>query len=211
MEFEIFPRQSGTLFADDDIAVQTFEGGRLLVESQGTVFVAIGAGEAQINGHTIRAGMYACVPRLAMLQAGSCRALVVESKKFRSMFALGGPVEPVGRLRYINGCTDSGLIQPAKLGDPCLNALFFPAETLQTAHTHPSHRVGLIYDGEGACLTPNGETPMRQGDTFIIPAHSLHWFKTTDQAMRIIVFHPDSEFGPTDEVHQMLEATLIPA
>jgi hypothetical protein len=34
-----------------------------------------------------------------------------------------------------------------RLGDPCLNGLWFPLGTRQTAHTHPSVRIGMVDDG----------------------------------------------------------------
>lgn len=214
-QFRILPRVPGKLFEDAAIAVHAYHGGTLVLETAGSFFFAVISGRLTVNGYPLRAGMYGCLPRLAQFERaepGSCRVMIAEAKGYAGMFSLGGPIEPVGRLRYINGCTDTGLIQPPRLGDPCLNALFFPAGIQQTAHRHPSHRIGAIYDGEGWCLTGPGEsTPMRQGDIFIIPVQSLHWFETDASDMRIMVFHPDSEFGPTDERHQMLDATLIPA
>jgi hypothetical protein len=47
-------------------------------------------------------------------------------------FALGGPCEAFGRLRYIDGCSDSLLVGPAVRGDPCLNHLHFPPGVSQT-------------------------------------------------------------------------------
>lgn len=211
MPFEILPRREGVLFEDADIVVRAFHGGRMDLDTPGTQFFAVISGRPLINGHWLRPGMYGCLPRIATLLGDTeCRVMIAEARRYAGIFSLGGPIEPAGRLRYINGCTDTGLIQPLKQGDPCLNALFFPAETLQTPHRHPSHRIGAIFDGEGACLTGDGAaTPMRRGDIFIIPAESIHWFETTSSAMRIMVFHPDSEFGPTDEHHQMLDATLV--
>jgi len=212
MDFQIFPRTAGRLFEDDDIAVHAFAGMRShALEPQGSIFLCVVAGSVLVNGATMRAGMYACIPHIVRLSGGSeaCRVMMVDAKRWRGMFSLGGPVEATGRLRYIDGCTDTGLIAPPKLGDPCLNALFFPARTLQTPHTHPSHRVGAILDGEGYCITDAGEMPMGPGDAWIIPRDVGHHFRTDEHAMRIMVFHPDSEFGPTDEKHQMLEATVI--
>lgn len=210
-DFRIFDHD-GAVFEDDDIAVHIItKANGLLQSSRGSFFIAVLRGHPNINDYELAPGMYASVPNFVAYNSHDpCRVLAVDAKRFVSIFSLGGPIEPQGRLRYIDGCTDTGLIAPFKLGDPCLNFLFFPPDTLQTAHTHPSHRIGAIVDGQGWCLTENGETRMEVGDVFIIPANALHWFKTYDSAMRIIVFHPDSEFGPTDELHQMREATLIP-
>lgn len=68
---------------------------------------------------------------------------------------LGGPVEHKGRLRYIDQCSDTALIQPVRRGNPCLNLLYFPAGVYQTAHTHPSDRLGLVPSGRGTCIARN--------------------------------------------------------
>ena len=66
--------------------------------------------------------------------------------QYRAMNTFGGSIEEVGRLKYIDGCTDSLLIPPVKMGDPCLNHLHFPKNITQTGHTHPSHRIGIVSD-----------------------------------------------------------------
>ena len=37
----------------------------------------------------------------------------------------------------------------------------------------------------------------------------LHSFKTSDNYMDIIAFHPDSDTGPTDGNHSMINRTFI--
>jgi quercetin dioxygenase-like cupin family protein len=69
----------------------------------------------------------------------------------------------------------------------------------------------LVYAGEGLCHTGAQTTPMRPGDMWFIPAGLEHWFETDEATLRVIAFHPDSEFGPTDESHQMLNATVTTA
>jgi mannose-6-phosphate isomerase-like protein (cupin superfamily) len=211
-QFAILPRAKGVLLDADPISVRVFDGGIQYLETEGTLFFAVAAGYPTIRGVALSPGMYGSIPHGAAIKGmGDCRVLLVDHRHYTGIFALGGPIETQGRLRYINGCTDTGLVQPLKLGDPCLNALFFPARTLQSAHRHPSHRIGVIYDGEGVCHTDPEQppTPMRKGDLFFIPANALHWFETAGSDMRIMIFHPDSEFGPTDEKHQMREATII--
>ena len=44
---------------------------------------------------------------------------------------------------------------------------------------------------------------------FCLPEGDVHSFKTSTQIMDIIAYHPDSDFGPTDENHPMLNKTLI--
>lgn len=153
------------------------------------------------------AGMYLSIPGDAHLRGG--RGIVTSRHAYHGVFLLGGPVEELGRLRYIDGCTDSLLIPPIVLGDPCLNLLHIPANTQQTRHTHPSFRSGLIISGCGECVTPEARHPLSPGLAFVIPAEAPHSFHTTDEALRVIAFHPDSDFGPTHEFHPMVNRTII--
>jgi quercetin dioxygenase-like cupin family protein len=155
--------------------------------------------------------MYACLPESGRPVRGrghNCRAMVVTHKHYKGIFTIAGPVEEKGRLRYIDGCTDTTLLPPLRVGDPCLNALFFPPGISQTRHYHPSTRIGLVYDGEGVCHHDEVDTPLRPGDIFVIPPRGWHCFETTTSYMRIVAFHPDSLWGPDDENHQMLDATI---
>jgi mannose-6-phosphate isomerase-like protein (cupin superfamily) len=203
-------REGGPIFEDDEVAAVGFTGG-VIDRSAGTTFLIVGDGTAYLNGYPVRAGMYGCSPGKTWVQSPRCLAMIVTAKRYTGMFAVGGPVEDVGRLRYIDGCTDTGLIHPIRLGDPCLNYLHFPPGIRQTEHHHPSHRIGLIFKGGGLCHTQAGYLPMRPGNAFVLPVGEKHHFETTDESMHIIAFHPDSECGPTDESHQMLNATKIGA
>ena len=208
--FTILDATNAPVFEDDDLVVTGIAGqGRFACGSDGTAFVAVAEGRLWYDGFKIEAGMYGCLPLghddLTGIRA---RALCVVVKRYRGIFSIGGPIEPEGRLRYIDGCTDSGLIQPLRRGDPCLNGLFFPPGIKQTRHYHPSHRIGLVFDGEGLCHTDEATIAMRPGALFLIRAGGWHAFETARHSMRILAFHPDSEVGPTDEAHQMLNATL---
>jgi hypothetical protein len=145
--------------------------------------------------------------------------------KYRAMNTLNGPIEDRGRLKYIDGCTDTLLIAPVKMGDPCLNHLHFPTDIDQTMHTHPSHRIGIVAKGNGECITPFGLLPLRKGMIFVIkegddikseigldgktyPVGS-HCFRTLNETMDVIAFHPDSDFGATDINHPMINRTIV--
>lgn len=197
-----------TLFEDDEIRATGFSHGELDVAAGQTAFIAVSDGAFTVRAWTVGPGMYAAVPGPARV-SGEGIALLALHKRWTGMFTLGGPLENGGRLRYIDGCTDTGLIQPPRQGDPCLNYLHFPGGIRQTEHTHPSHRVGLIYSGSGLCHTPEAVHEMRRHAIFVLPTGTKHFFETSHDTMRIMVFHPDSDFGPTDESHQMLNATLI--
>jgi quercetin dioxygenase-like cupin family protein len=123
---------------------------------------------------------------------------------------LVGKVESTGRLSYIDGCTDTLLISPPRKGDACLNHLHFPKNITQTQHLHPSIRMGIVINGEGIAFKKDSwEHPLIKGSMFCLPEGDVHSFKTSTQIMDIIAYHPDSDFGPTDENHPMLNKTLI--
>jgi hypothetical protein len=162
---------------------------------------------------------------------GSCILIEVINDKyyketdFSAYATFGGPIEEKGRLKYIDGCTDSLLISPVKKGQPCLNHLHFPHSIDQTQHTHPSHRIGIVASGYGECITPFGNLPLEPEMIFVIKAWDnveyaegldgnkypigQHAFKTFDKPMNVIAFHPDSDFGPEDEFHPMINRTIV--
>jgi len=149
-----------------------------------------------VNGYTITGDSYA-------------KTIIIERINFHGVFLLGGPIEAQGRLKYIDGCTDSLLIPPVKYGDACLNHLHFPPGIFQTMHTHPSIRVGIVIRGDGECVTPYGKIPLVPGTIFIIHTEGAHCFKTDTSTMDVIAYHPDSDFGPKDEEHPMINRTIV--
>lgn len=153
-------------------------------------------------------GMYFSVFGDATLE-GESKGIVVSRLGYRGFFQVGGPVEQQGRLKYIDGCTDSLLIPPVMLGDPCLNLLYFPPGIKQTQHTHPSVRVGLVIRGMGWCVTPAETIPLLPGKAFLIPAEGPHSFHTDASSMAVVAYHPDSDFGPTHENHPMINRTIV--
>jgi len=121
-----------------------------------------------------------------------------------------GTVEDKGRLAYIDGCTDTLLVSPPRKGDACLNYLHFPKNVIQTQHLHPSIRMGIVINGQGVAWQKDSwEHPLTKGSMFCLPEGEVHSFKTIGSSMEIIAYHPDSDFGPTDENHPMLNKTLI--
>ncbi len=153
-------------------------------------------------------GMYFSVPGEGEVRGG--RGIAMTRVGHESFFQVGGPVERGGRLKYIDGCTDSLLVAPIKLGDPCLNLLYFPEGIDQTAHTHPSDRIGLILWGRGDCVTPDGVEKLEAGKIFRIHAEGRHKFRTLRGSdMVVIAYHPDSDYGPTDEIHPMINRTVV--
>jgi hypothetical protein len=140
--------------------------------------------------------------------------------KFFGAFRLGflgqqtqGRVEEKGRLSYIDGCSDTLLVYPPRQGDPSLNFLYFPPNINQSFHTHPSVRIGCVSEGHGySCLATAGretEMPLIEGELFMLEEQELHRFKTTDKSMKVIPYHPDGDWGPTDHNHSMINRTYL--
>ncbi len=145
------------------------------------------------------------------LVTGNGSGMVISSPGYAGLNMCGGPLEERGRLRYIDGSTDSLLIPPIRKGDPCLNHLHFPPRTVQTPHTHPSIRVNAIYRGSGVCVLPeeNRRVPLVPGFAFVMLSETVHSFDTEDDIMDVITFHPDSDTGMTDDDHPMLNRTIV--
>lgn len=192
--------------------VSGWRGACLELRAFGTHFGYVHEGRAILNcaagSFPLGAGMYFCVPGEGTVSGDGC-GLVVSRCGFHGLFQLGGPVEASGRLKYIDGCTDTLLVGPVMKGDPCLNLLAFPPGVRQTLHTHPSLRAGIVASGAGWCVTASGRARLAPGQAFVIPADALHGFVTDEQPMRIVAYHPDSDFGPTHEDHPMINRTLV--
>ena len=124
-----------------------------------------------------------------------------------------GWIESQGRLTYIDGCTDSLLVYPARLGDASLNLLYFPPGIDQTFHIHPSIRLGCVARGRG--FSDHGDEghvaqgDLVEGNIFCLEENERHRFRTETDSMTVIAFHPDGDWGPTDHNHTMLNRTYI--
>jgi AraC-like ligand binding domain len=161
------------------------------------------------------AGAFFSIPGEIEIEASGLVA-VTERYGFRGLL-LAGRIEETGRLAYIDGCSDTILCPPARWGDPVLNYLHFPRGVVQTLHTHPSIRLGVVARGEGKAYGPGQhgsegwELDLKEGMVFLLHAHEMHAFRTSESAkeMDVIAFHPDSDWGPTDGVHPMLNRTYL--
>lgn len=135
--------------------------------------------------------------------------LVIKMKNVNDIFQINPFFETEGRLKYIDGCMDTLILSPIISGFPCLSSLFFPHGVKQTIHIHPSFRIGMVVSGEGYCVTPGNRIHMCSGDLIIVHTGGLHSFETEQSPMTLISFHPDSEFGPSDLSHPMIDKTII--
>lgn len=157
--------------------------------------------------YILKAGMY-------FVAVGQCEvrakhAVVVERVGYKGLPLVGGPVERSGRLRYIDGCTDTLLIGPPVLGDPCLNLLHFPKNIKQTMHTHPSLRCGITLSGRGRAIFPDGEVPLGPGSCWFLQTGGQHAFFTDDSELLVSAWHPDTDTGPSHHDHPMLNRTIV--
>ena len=180
----------------------------------GACFGFIQRGVVRVRGNRtdwiLHAGQFFSSPAgVALELQRDSVALVVQRCDYYGMNFAGGPVESLGRLRYIDGCSDTLLISPPLRGEPCLNLLHFPTNIDQTAHTHPSSRIGIVKRGGGRCVTPAGSVALVPGLFFHIPTNGVHKFQTDREDMDVIAYHPDSDFGPTHQEHPMVNRTLV--
>lgn len=216
--FHPFAIEHGLLLdlSDDIFPTQVFgwNGASLTLEQGATHYGMVTSGRAFLRSQgentPVRAGMFFVVPDYAEIIAnGESRGLVISRLDYRGLWQIGGTLEAKGRLRYIDGCSDTLLVCPPLLGEPCLNHLHIPPHTQQSAHTHPSTRLGVILRGRGECHTPNGIFPLEPGLAWHIPTGLLHSFHTQDESLDVIAWHPDSDFGPTHENHPMINRTFL--
>jgi quercetin dioxygenase-like cupin family protein len=163
--------------------------------------------ETDAGRFVLRAGMFFVVPGAGRVEGGA--GMAISRLGYLGLFQVGGPVEATGRLRYIDGCSDTLLVCPPVLGEPCLNHLHMPPGTDQTAHTHPSERIGVIVRGTGECRTPGGTFALRPGMGWRIPTGCLHSFFTREEPLDVLAWHPDSDFGPTHDHHPMVNRTFV--
>jgi len=178
----------------------------------------------------LREGGYFALPGQVHIRIESGLLVLFTRYGYRAMCNIG-KVEKKGRLSYIDGCSDSMLVQPARQGDPVLNHLHFPEDIVQTQHTHPSIRMGVVSGGRGQvwrAATGNNVgwmRPLNKGHVFLLDEQEIHSFRTDERVlgycsdgeptsdppstMDVIAFHPDSDWGPTDQNHPMLNRTYI--
>ncbi|MBL9007566.1 MAG: cupin domain-containing protein [Myxococcales bacterium] len=221
MPADFFPIQltHGLLFdlRDSEYPTQVFgvAQGPLALSETDTHFGLVTDGEIALtrgpDRFTLRKGAFFVVPGAADLDGTRGRCLVISRLRYQGLFQIGGPLEARGRLRYIDGCSDTLLVCPPRLGEPCLNHLHIPPGTHQSAHSHPSERIGVIAGGHGTCVTDSGRYPLSPGMAWRIPTGSRHCFVTEDERLDVLAWHPDTDFGPTDENHPMLNRTFLSA
>ena len=201
--------------------IKVQNGGNLkLLSVSSTFYGYVFEGTVQAANLIATTGQYFCFTALPgsdyfnIDYFGKTNFCLIERLGFKGQNQVGGPLEETGRLVYIDGCSDSLIIYPPRLGDPSLNYLFFPEKIDQTFHIHPSYRLGVVIDGEGQSdyfenSTEEKHVELKKGVVFYLPKMQKHRFKTFNKGMKIIAFHPDGDWGPTDHNHSMLNRTYL--
>lgn len=198
--------------------LRVVEGALVLDDPTSTYFGFVLRGSTRVETEgfegTYGTGGYFSCPGPASVNADGTLVLI-QRFGYRGMLA-GGRIEDEGRLAYIDGCSDSVLVPPARQGDPVFNFLHFPPGILQSVHSHPSIRLGVVARGSGASFGPDRqggewERPLSPGAVFMLEPHEMHAFRTTGSgtSMDVIAYHPDSDWGPTDGIHPMLNRTYL--
>ena len=159
--------------------------------------------------YTLDSGQFFSIPIFEDIITISRKLFCIFRLGYLGQRVLGWVDDNKGRLSYIDGCSDSMLVYPPRLGDPSLNYLHFPENTEQSFHTHPSIRIGCVIGGNGVAHTKTNTYDLVEGSSFLLNEKELHRFTTSNNHMEIIGFHPDGDWGPQDENHPMLNKTYI--
>lgn len=201
-------------FNDGEATTRIAASGRrkqtLAPDSSHVIVVHSGEISVTAGGHThqLGPGFFGSFQGSVVVEGGG-DALIVSTEGYCAPTLMGGPVEELGRLRYVDGCTATLLLPPPVRGEPCLNFMHLPPRIAQTLHTHPSLRVGLILSGSGQCRTEEETLAFEPGTIFFIPPETPHSFESNAETLRIVIFHPDSDSGPTHSDHTMLNRTFV--
>ena len=204
-------QHGGLLYEAGDVSVHALSDPSFTLIHEAAYWVLVTEGRVNVTlgaeRFVLLSEHYLATPGSGSLQGG--RGLVIVQRGYRNIRQLGGPLEASGRLRYVDGCSDTLLVCPPRLGEPCLNHLHIPPHTDQSEHAHPSLRIGVIARGDGVCRTASGDVPLTDGLGWLIPAGLRHSFSTRERPLDVFAWHPDSDFGPTDEDHPMINRTLL--
>lgn len=192
---------------------------RAFTDKHSTFYGYVVRGSAQLStasiNATVKAGtFFSSTSHLVVETDGT--VVIFERHGYRGLTVIG-TLEATGRLAYIDGCSSTILVLPARLGDPVFNHLHFPTNVLQTEHIHPSIRLGVVARGQGIAFGSGNdgkskwELPLTEGSIFYLPALQRHAFQTLrkSEPLDIISYHPDSDWGPTDQAHPMRSKTLM--
>jgi hypothetical protein len=223
MKFEVYNEYHGELGREDNTIIYGFENftqkrnENIVIEDVGGCFGYLNKGFMKLLYNnielTIEEGFYFSIPTgFKIIEISNQYQFGLWVQKDYKASIQSGYVENDGRLNYIDGCKDSMLIQPIKKGNPCLNALYMPKGVNQTEHIHPSLRSGFIINGGAKCEQEKEVYNLVDGQMFILGKDVKHKFRTDFSdfiKLKLVAFHPDSDFGAEDENHPMINRTIV--
>lgn len=170
----------------------------------------VSEGEVQVHSQssswTLKTGMYFSLPGSIKIM-GQGLVAAIERIGYRGLSQCGGPIESSGRLVYIDNCHTTLLVPPPRQGDPVFNLLVFPPHIEQSFHLHPSIRMGLVVKGSGLAVFKDKKVPLRSGMVFCLEERETHCFYSDADGLSVVAYHPDSDWGPVDSNHPMLNRT----
>jgi len=68
----------------------------------------------------------------------------------------------------------------------------------------------MIARGKGQCITPDTTIELYEGLIWYLPRNKEHRFTTPYKTtMDVMPYHPDTDFGATDETHPMVNRTWV--
>lgn len=215
------PKKGDTLDAKETAypsRLEVLSGFNNIEKYDGTAYGYVVAGRAQIklDGFCFEGdvGTFFCIPGEFQLNVAGLVAVIFRFG-YKGLLS-AGRLETAGRLAYLNGCSSTVLVPPPKSGDPVFNHLHIPHGVDQTQHTHPSIRLGVVVSGSGLARGHDTERNgwqkfLSPGCIFMLQAGELHGFSTMEnlQELDLITYHPDSDWGPTDDNHPMLSTTIL--
>lgn len=153
------------------VRVWGVDDGALVLGEDATHFVFCHQGALTIRQggcwpHVLTAGMYASVPgKCDVRPVGQdlSRGMVVSALGWLGMMVLGGPLEERGRLRYIDGCTDSLLVPPVQVGLDPVHRMMSTIRHNRARGTHAVVRMADIVRQMADEGIPAGEIQKRLG------------------------------------------------
>lgn len=147
---------------------------------------------------TVKKGMYFSLPKELNIQ-GEGKAFIIEHYDHSCFFQIGGPVEEKGRIECEYNRSNSLLIAPTELHQPCLNLLqIHKNQENLPFHTHQEYRIGMVVEGFGYFATNDNRIPLEKGEIFILPANLAHRLEApkNSENFLIISYHPKSQVNP---------------
>lgn len=200
--------------------LETVGGDTTITDQTRTTFGYVFSGNFRLEADSFaidaKPGVCFCIPGGFSVK-GEGLVILMTRFGFRGLFG-ATCVEDRGRLEYIDTCSSTVLIAPPRLGDPVLNHLHIPAGVTQSMHTHPTIRLGVILRGKGQARgravseCTQWTEPLLGGSLFLCYPGEVHSFQTSSEdSMDVLTYHPDSDWGPTDQVHPMINRTFLEA